>query len=56
MNDKELEDKKKSKTKDISKMKLSELKELHKKLTEIYWEARNKLNRIAKLIQKKGGK
>lgn len=56
MNDEELEDKKKSKTKDISKMNLSELIKLHKEKTETYWEIRNKLNRIAKLIQKKGGK
>lgn len=46
----------KKKTKDILKMKLSELKELHEKKTEAYWEIRNELNKIAKLIQKKGGK
>ena len=56
MNEVELEDKKKSKSKDISKMTISELRKLHEKKTETYWEIRNELNRIAKLIQKKGGK
>ena len=41
--------------KDISKMNLSELKELHEKKTAIYWKVRNELNEISKLIQNKGG-
>jgi len=52
----EIIESKKKKTKDVSKMTLSELKKLHEKKTEAYWEIRNELNRIAKLIQKKGGK
>ena len=55
MSEEEIDSKKKSKTRDITKMSLSELKELHEKKTAIYWKIRNELNEISKLIQNKGG-
>jgi hypothetical protein len=44
---------KKKKSKNITKMNLTELRKLHEKKTEIYWKVRNQLNEIAKLIKKK---
>ena len=46
----------KKKTKDISKMKLSELRKLHADEYKKYLKHRMRCNEIAKLIQEKGGK